>query len=201
MSTVLTLQQLTDSDLESYYTLRLKAFANELGWTASSVSSIEEMRDDFDGSAHAFGVFNDNELRAAIRVITAPSPEYLPSSQYIPPSYLTNQSVAELSKGVVSEELRGKGVFSMLLLHGSIKAMEHGIKHIFVTVIDTPRYRRFLNRCGFDVIASGFLYRDKLFSPKETAMTLRLKTEHSLNSSLLSNLRDHLLKSADITLI
>ena len=187
-------RKLTDQEIENrYLLLRQSALAGELRWTQASEASM--MRDAYDYDAFCYGVFWEEQLLGAIRLVVKKMTRELPSGQYLPIDEFFGEKCAELGRAVVDKPFRGLNLFSVLVLHATIKALEIGAKHIYATIVDTPGGRAFSIAHGYKIIGEPFFYRDELIAVPEKTITVKLLHERHGDLVGMESRRNHLFKS------
>ena len=166
-----TLRQLTDRDLTDYLALRLVAF-RKIGWVDPQATLVD-MKDSFEDLVISFGVFSQGLLIAGIRIIVTKGSLYLPAGRYLPESEAHSERSAELTRGVIDPLHQHLGLFPLLVLHSTIKAIQLDIRHIYATVLNLPNWKLFGRKYGFHDISRPFLYRDGIIAPPSESIILK----------------------------
>src|SRR5262249_34038514 len=80
--------------------------------------------------------------------------------------------VAEVSKAMVCPTARNCGLYTALLLECEKQSVANEVSHLFISVTDTDRIRRFLQAEGFVIWGSSFRFEDEKISPNVAAISL-----------------------------
>jgi hypothetical protein len=167
------LRGLTKREVASdYAVLRWGALRNELSWTHSNPRRAEDLLDAYDATAVSLGLFDRERLVGAIRLVTAPTPETLPSGSFMPPAVRAGKGCAEFSKGIVVPDYRHCGVFRVLVAASLHVARLAQFSCIFVSILDTVKGRALFLPLGFKAIGSPFFYKDRTIAPTHAAILL-----------------------------
>jgi len=155
-----------------YLALRHATLLREMHWVKNESTKPFELLDRFDEFAHAFGVYLDNELIAAARLIPGASTRDVPSGPFVPASRNYDGGLAEVSKVMVQPRFRNYGLFTSLLVRCQIEAVISTIRHLFITVVNSTRIREFLGTHGFSVVGAPFRYEDATIAPHSATILM-----------------------------
>jgi len=150
-----------------YLPLRVSTLSGEKGWAKADSARHLDLLDRYDAHACPFGAFLDDQFIGGIRLVLGASPAAIPSGRFLPESLQRCGPVGEISRAMVHPKARNCGVFTVLFLRCLMEAAGKNIPDVFITVVDSPRIRRFLERHGFELLGLPFWHEDDAVAPKD----------------------------------
>lgn len=145
-----------------YAELRFLAYHKEKKLTHANIVLPSQMIDSSDQRSVSYGLFDDSNLIAAIRVIESEDGSGLPMSSYLPSVPSPVIPCFELSRAVVLPSYRGCSIFSFLISAAIHQTLALGARHIIAAAGDQKTNHRFWSRVGFEPVGDSFLFRDEI---------------------------------------
>lgn len=153
--------------------LRFEILCEEFGYCHDWVSQPGHMADLYDHSAVQIGAFLSGQLVAATRLVHAPGARNLPSYSLLPGPVQAQLagSFGEVSRVVVAEAHRHKGLFGVLLVACFLIARQLRLEGLLISERSKPAFSRQLHRFGFRACHRDYLFHDLRLSPPPRTTT------------------------------
>ncbi len=154
--------------------LRFDVLCDELGYCHASVTGPSAMQDRYDAHAVQLGIFAQHELAGITRVVAESGTGGLPTVPLLPgplrPS-LEIGPLAEVSRVVVAQRHRGRGLFVRLLIAAFVVGVEQGLGGLLISEKSSAAYQAQLTRFGFAPIFEDYWFEDQRIAPSVLTTT------------------------------
>lgn len=170
--------------IKHYLPLRFCVLHQELGWTSSKVSSYHDLLDEHDAMSESFGVFLNENMVAGVRLIESAHLRDLPTGVFVRQLRTSweQSNFGEISRIMVGPQYRGHHIVPILIRRTLAAAKQRNIENVLISVPHKPEYSAMLGGIGFELLRSGFKFRDSKIAPKGESAAYRLAARSLLFS-------------------
>jgi len=154
--------------------LRFDVLCGELGYCNASVTGPCAMRDRYDAHAVQLGIFSQDELAGITRVVADPDTDGLPTVPMLPGPLRASLEIgrlAEVSRVIVAQRHRGRGLFVRLLAAAFMVGVELDLGGLLISEKSSAAYQAQLTRFGFVPIFEDYWFEDQRIAPSVLTTT------------------------------